>query len=339
MRLLRVRAVLLLALLVATALPFAEALYTQPPCAVNEIQGEVQGATGFVCSPRCEATTYNCPTDVPNGATAQPQCMLQDINQNALCGLLCQVDAQCPSGAQCKQLRQVEVGICLYPVSFADWAKQGSQTQKLAVGWPSKPAQKAPADFQIAKTYTALQNIKSRYSIDDGDADMLTLKELLSSMNAKKAPAALGQAAAAPAAVVSAQPRSPDGLPHDVTQFEGYVSQGIPGFERELHDTVWNIEHFEHRYALTNLLSGVFCILGIYFGAGSFIKYQQGARGMDVIPHVGFWCEYPRLVGDGVKYSKILFGMGAPSDSGELTGGLARGVHSRAGGSGSFDPL
>eukprot|EP00932_Pfiesteria_piscicida_P021553 SRR837773.8336.p1 GENE.SRR837773.8336~~SRR837773.8336.p1 ORF type:complete len:203 (-),score=60.11 SRR837773.8336:84-659(-) len=158
----------------------------------------------------------------------------------------------------------MNVGMCLYPVSFADWARGG--TQKLAVGWPSRPSQKGPADFQVAKTFAALQNIKSRYAIDDGDADMLTLKELLNSMSTKpagaQAPALgqlgqLGQAAAAP--VVSAIPQSPGGapLPHDVQRFEGYVSQGLPGFERELHDTVWNVEHFDHRFAATHLFTGV----------------------------------------------------------------------------------
>merc|ERR1719161_830865 len=43
------------------------------------------------------------------------------------------------------------------------------------------------SSFQIAKTYAALQSLKSKYSIDDGDADMLVLKELLSSMTAATA--------------------------------------------------------------------------------------------------------------------------------------------------------
>merc|ERR1712050_502762 len=82
----------------------------------------------------------------------------------------------------------VQVGLCLFPVSFADWAKQAA-TKKLAIGWPSQAGGKAPASFQVAKTYASLQNLKQRYSIDDGDADMLTLKELLASLAVSTSPA------------------------------------------------------------------------------------------------------------------------------------------------------
>merc|ERR1740138_1674886 len=97
--------------------------YEQPPCQHDEVQGEVQGASGYVCAPRCEESTYNCPMDMPSGAAAQPQCMLQDVDRGAFCGLLCQVDAQCPSGSRCRFLKQAEVGLCLYPISFSDWAR------------------------------------------------------------------------------------------------------------------------------------------------------------------------------------------------------------------------
>lgn len=323
----------------AAVLPLlAEASYTAPPCGPAEVQGEVEGAAGYVCAPRC-GVGYTCPLDVPGGAAAQATCMLQDIKQDALCGLLCQVDAQCPSGSQCKQLRQVEVGICLYPVSFADWASSQSKTQKLAVGLPKGGSQQAPADFMITKTFTALQNIKSRYAIDDGDADMLTLKELLNSMTVSKAPAG---GPVAPAALLSAAPQSPDSLlPYDVQRFEGYAAQGLPGFQREIHDTVWNVEHLDRRMAATNLLSGLLWLVAIYLVVGSFLKFQQGSQGIDLVPHIGFWCEYPRMVNDGVKYSKILLGIDSPSDqyAADSSGGLSYGVHNRSGGVGSFDPL
>ena len=70
-------------------------------------------------------------------------------------------------------------GLCMYAASFTDWARAAS-TRKLAVGWPNKGGQLAgalsrrkevstEASVQVAKTFQALQNLKSKYSIDDGD--------------------------------------------------------------------------------------------------------------------------------------------------------------------------
>mmetsp|Transcript_90578 Transcript_90578/g.198528 ORF Transcript_90578/g.198528 Transcript_90578/m.198528 type:complete len:380 (-) Transcript_90578:42-1181(-) len=356
----------------------AEALYSQPPCSAGEVQGEIQGVTGYLCAPRCDAATYNCPSDAISMGSAQPTCMLQDVSQNALCALLCDVDAQCASGAQCKHVPQLGVGVCLFPVTFADWARGGAQTQKLAVGWPNRGSQRGPADFQITKTVSALQNLKTRYAIDDGDADLLTLRTLLNNMNSKQAALTSSAVAAAippgftnpnsapngfPAAAFPANPANPsfaqnpnsnsnnnnnnNGLAsspmfHDVTQFEGYAAQGLPGLGREIHDTMWNVEHFEHRYAATNLLTGVLWVAFIYLAVGVFLGYQRGARGWEAVPHIGFWAEYPSLVNDGVKYSKILLGIDPPMDI-DLTGGIPRGgmppVMIRSGGAGAFDPL
>jgi len=86
----------------------------------------------------------------------------------------------------------------------------------------------------------------------------------------------------------------------------------------------------------------------IYLLVGSFIKYQMmGASGINIIPHVGFWLDYPQLVLDGVTYSRMLLdgAMGKPArrDFEELTGGLdgnIRGVSlGRGGGAGAFEAL
>merc|ERR1719408_811361 len=159
--------------------------YEKPPCGHDEVQGEVQGETGYICAPRCADSSYNCAIDLPDGATAQPQCMLQDVDKGAFCGLLCQVDVQCPSGATCRQIKQAEVGLCMYPVSFADWSRQAA-SRKLMIGWPAKAGQ-SPASFKIAKAYAALQSLKRKYGIEDGDADVLVVKELLSSLSASAA--------------------------------------------------------------------------------------------------------------------------------------------------------
>lgn len=311
----------------------------------DDVKGEVQDASGYVCASRCAADTFNCAQDVPAGTSAQPQCMLQDVDRGAFCGLLCQVDSQCPNGARCKQMKQVEVGLCLFPVSFTDWAKQ-SNNRKFNVGWPTRAGGVAvtpsSGSFQIAKTYAALQSLKSKYSIDDGDADMLVLKELLSSMTAASTVSATpvtGFAGAGGSAGSRSSSSQGGGLlgsfGHDVRQFEGYMGDGIPGIERELHDITWTVEHLDRYGAASSLLRGLVLLGFAYVSIGSFFKYQMGARGLEMVPHVSFWMEYPNLVADGMTYSKILLGLQSSSSS--PTGGLSGGV--RSSGSGAFESL
>jgi len=321
----------------------ADAHYDKLPCQPDEVQGEVQGGQGYLCAPKCDTGTYNCPSDLPAGSNAQAQCMLRDVQQQAFCGLLCQVDAQCPSGARCQQLKQVDVGLCLFSISFGDWARQGAST-KLAIGWPSQAAGKPPANFQVSKTYVALQNLKQKYSIDDGDADMLTLKELLASLSVPPPSSQGSQGATAVAAQRQASPVGDAGSmlapwQHDVGQFEKYVSRGLPGIEDEIHDTIWNVEHFKNKGVATMLFRGTILWCVVYIAVGSFIKYQTaGARGIEMLPHVGFWMDYPQLVSDGILYSKILIGnaMGSPvtgqGESSDLRGGTRSGA-------GSFEAL
>lgn len=322
----------------------ADAHYDKMPCQSDEIRGEVQGGQGYLCAPKCETGTYNCPSDLPAGSNAQAQCMLQDIEHRAFCGLLCQVDAQCPNGARCQQLKQVEVGLCLFAISFSDWARQGAST-KLAIGWPSQAAGRPPATFQVSKTYVALQNLKQKYSIDDGDADMLTLKELLASLSVAS-PASLGsQGGTGGSEQKRASPSGDAGSmlapwQHDIGQFEKYVSRGIPGLEDEVRDTAWNVEHIANRGVATMLLRSMLLICIAYIAAGSFIKYQTaGARGLEMLPHIGFWMDYPQLVSDGILYAKIIIGdaMGSPvtgtkGESSDLHGGIRTGA-------GSFEAL
>ncbi|CAK9047407.1 unnamed protein product [Durusdinium trenchii] len=60
--------------------------------------------------------------------------MLQNVDQAFYCGLLCQADAQCPSGASCRKVGTQNVGLCIHPLSFSDWARLSSR-MKLSIGW------------------------------------------------------------------------------------------------------------------------------------------------------------------------------------------------------------
>jgi len=298
--------------------------------------------SGYLCAPKCDVNTYDCPADLPYGASAKAQCMLQDVAGGAYCGLLCQVDSQCPSGARCLQNKQMEVGVCIFSVSFNEWA-QGGAVKKFAIGWPSQPAGQAPASFQIAKTYGSLQALKKKYNIEDGDADMVTLKEFLSSLGPPPSSGTgFGVAAASPVPQVTAAPQSSAGtwdfagskFQHDITYFENNLMAGLPGIQREIHDTVWNIEHINDRGTACELLRGTILLALLYLGLGVLIKSQMmGSRGLDMIPHIGFWAEYPKLVADGIAYSQILLSgiIGKP-----IGVGGSRGAR---GGTGYFEEL
>jgi len=92
-------------------------------CQSDEIEITIQGVTGDMCSPSCSIFKA-CPTDVPAGVTAGPQCALSDSQSGKkYCALICSpstpildqkaADAQCGTNASCKSVQQ-GVGICTY---------------------------------------------------------------------------------------------------------------------------------------------------------------------------------------------------------------------------------
>merc|ERR1712232_988213 len=92
------------------------------------------------------------------------------------------------------------------------------------------------------------------------------------------------------------------------------------------------------------VLRGIIWLALIYVVCGSAYKYQtMGARGMDMLPHIGFWMEYPRLVVDGITYVQILLGQAVGKNvsgggGGSGFGGSGFGGSSFGGGSG-FQPM
>jgi len=91
-------------------------------CSSDEQAIKIQGVGGDFCSPACHGT--RCPTDVPVGVTAQPQCALRDPSGDKYCALICTPganDAQCGT-ATCKAIQGV--GICTYDDSDDDSLKR-----------------------------------------------------------------------------------------------------------------------------------------------------------------------------------------------------------------------
>merc|ERR1712195_269314 len=56
-------------------------------CEADEEAVQVQGLSGKFCSPDCASAA--CPTDVPAGTTAAPQCALKTTTGDKKCALIC----------------------------------------------------------------------------------------------------------------------------------------------------------------------------------------------------------------------------------------------------------
>jgi len=93
-------------------------------CRSDEVEVSIQGVTGDMCAPTC-GLFKKCPTDVPTGVAAAPQCALQDASSGKkYCALICSpsafiadqkaADAQCGTNASCKSVGGVGMGICTY---------------------------------------------------------------------------------------------------------------------------------------------------------------------------------------------------------------------------------
>jgi len=91
-------------------------------CLSDEVNITITGVTGSVCSPACTGIfKTKCPTDVPSGVTAEPECALQDTSDDKYCALICSSDLeitedendQCGK-ASCKQVPSAGVGLCTY---------------------------------------------------------------------------------------------------------------------------------------------------------------------------------------------------------------------------------
>ena len=91
------------------------------PCKSDEKEVTITGVKGPFCSPTC-STSSPCPTDVPTGTTAQPECVLEasGSTEPSNCALICRVAdlglsgtaGGCPENASCKQVQSS--ALCTY---------------------------------------------------------------------------------------------------------------------------------------------------------------------------------------------------------------------------------
>merc|ERR1712123_227639 len=81
-------------------------------CQAGEISLQIQGVAGTICVPEC-GSGGSCPTDLPSGCTANPQCALRGPTGAQYCALLCDPSQAGQCGpATCQPIQGV--GICTY---------------------------------------------------------------------------------------------------------------------------------------------------------------------------------------------------------------------------------
>mmetsp|Transcript_11856 Transcript_11856/g.27047 ORF Transcript_11856/g.27047 Transcript_11856/m.27047 type:complete len:145 (-) Transcript_11856:146-580(-) len=89
-------------------------------CESDEEAVQVQGVSGNFCTPQC-SSSGSCPSDVPSGVTAAPQCALQTTTGQKYCALICQpsvklggASGECGTGT-CQSIQGI--GLCTYSSS------------------------------------------------------------------------------------------------------------------------------------------------------------------------------------------------------------------------------
>jgi hypothetical protein len=82
-------------------------------CESDEQAVQVQGIKGDFCSPPC-SSSGTCPSDVPSGDTAKPQCALKTTTGGKYCALMCSQDSDCGTGS-CQKI--MGTGLCTYAAS------------------------------------------------------------------------------------------------------------------------------------------------------------------------------------------------------------------------------
>eukprot|EP00913_Durusdinium_trenchii_P012276 g11527.t1 len=74
-------------------------------CESDEQAVRVQGLSGDFCSPKC-SSSGSCPSDVPKGDSATPECALRTTTGDKYCALICQSDSDCGLGS-CEKIMGV----------------------------------------------------------------------------------------------------------------------------------------------------------------------------------------------------------------------------------------
>eukprot|EP00397_Hematodinium_sp_SG-2012_P036710 GEMP01039662.1.p1 GENE.GEMP01039662.1~~GEMP01039662.1.p1 ORF type:complete len:332 (+),score=45.60 GEMP01039662.1:75-1070(+) len=277
-------------------------------CPPDATRGELPGVVGWVCAPPCNPDN-SCPSNNDVGITATPHCFLQEETHAGtpkfFCGLSCQADHECPSKS-CAHVSADTTSlpgdhrVCVHPMSFADWQQnpQDSPPVRFII---SAPPIAGNYDF-LGKAMAALTAMRMKYGIPESDPDYLVVHAALSTPEMRSS----GNTP------IHNEPHARDNsllgsLGGDFRYGEKRFSEGLGGVRRVYGDAMKDITHIGKHNAATDLLHGLVWLFVLYLAIGCLLKYNvQGARGIEMVPHIEFWRESPALVADGVKYLKII---------------------------------
>ncbi|CAJ1353082.1 unnamed protein product, partial [Effrenium voratum] len=100
-------------------------------CETDEQAVRVQGLSGDFCSPKCNSQG-SCPSDVPTGDKATPECALRTTTGDKYCALVCESDSDCGTGS-CQKI--MGTGLCTYDASAL--SSMATLTQVAALANPT----------------------------------------------------------------------------------------------------------------------------------------------------------------------------------------------------------
>jgi len=199
------------------------------------------------------------------------------------------------------------VQICTATASPEEWARSVTPALKLTFGLPPQAARNA-AEY---KAKDALQALKQRYNIPDTDGDFSVVQQGINNIVGGAVMVDLVKNFSTLFNFFSIPTRGRDlsmaSWNSDFIYAKQRLMQGPAGLERGVKDTLYELEHFEDYGSATTLLRSVIEVGVIYLVVGSIYKSQfLGVSGVEAIPHIGFWRQYPDLVKDGFCYAQQL---------------------------------
>ena len=265
------------------------------------------------------------PCSVVNGVMCGFQsgwsCLLQDSSPSKApyCAQTCQSNSECASGSTCnlggKPLTMASVGICMTSPDPSVTAIQ-------------KAVIMAVTDQQRYSPITTASGMQPNTQFEFLTKNLADQLNQLSNENNLATNPTMMALRVNLAALIKLHPEGANANPNAIilgNDVQSYVEYAV---DTSLHNilhpvssltegtrgAIWDLRHpFAYR-TLFNWLRGLLVFFILYSLVGCYYKANfEGATGLDRIPHLAFWLDYPQLVMDGVNFliAKIVGGSAA----------------------------
>jgi len=262
--------------------------------------------SGLVCAVPCSVSN-----GVMCGFASGWNCLLQDSSpaKSPFCAQTCNSNSDC-SGGSCnlgaKPLTMASLGLCMTAPDPTVTAVQKGNVMPVADQQRFSPittasGMKPNTQFEfLTKNLADLINQVSAENNLGSSPSMMALRVSLAAL-IKLHPEA--KALENPNAIYldndmqSYVEYAVDTSLHNILHPVSSLSQGTYG-------AIWDLRHpFAYR-TMFNWLRGLFIFFCIYAAVGCWYKITyENATGLDRMPNLSFWLDYPQLVLDGVNFS------------------------------------